>query len=214
MSLVSSLLFISLSLFIGENGIEIDLPEIEPARSIDFVSLEAPSYIIDGYWSGVELDSYNMPKDSIPERTFIRLDGDFSCPYGKVVYSPYGRRFGRFHNGVDLPLPQGTSVTAAFSGVVRLSTYRSGYGHIIIIRHANGIETAYAHLSKRKVNSGDVVKTGDIIAISGSSGRSTGPHLHFETLYCGHTFNPELIIDFEKGTLVQSPFMLRRDFLQ
>ena len=75
--------FISLSLFIGEWH-EIDLPEIEPARSIDFVSLEAPSYIIDGYWSGVELDGYNMPKDSIPERTFIRLDGDFSCPYGKV----------------------------------------------------------------------------------------------------------------------------------
>jgi murein DD-endopeptidase MepM/ murein hydrolase activator NlpD len=98
--------------------------------------------------------------------------------------------------------------------VVRLSKYSSGYGNIIIIRHPNGIETAYAHLSKRKVDSGDVVKAGDVIAISGSSGRSTGPHLHFETLYCGHTFDPELIINFEKGTLVQSALMLRRDFLE
>ena len=213
MSLVSSLLFISLSLFIGENGIEIDPPEIEPARSIDFVSLEAPSYIIDGYWSGVELDSYNMPKDSIPERTFIRLDGDFSCPYGKVVYSRT--------DGVSVVFTM--AWTFLFHKELRLPPLSAGGAPvhisqrlrpIIIIRHANGIETAYAHLSKRKVNSGDVVKAGDVIAMSGSSGRSTGPHLHFETLYCGHTFDPELIIDFEKGTLVQSPFMLRRDFLQ
>lgn len=214
MSLVSSILFIGLSLFIGEKGIEIELPAIVPARSIDFVSLETPSHIVKGYWSAVEFDSYRMPKDSIPERTFMRLDADLSCPYGKVVYSPYGRRFGRFHNGVDIPVPYGTPVTAAFSGVVRLSKYSSGYGNIIIIRHPNGIETAYAHLSKRKVDSGDVVKAGDVIAISGSSGRSTGPHLHFETLYCGHTFDPELIINFEKGTLVQSALMLRRDFLE
>ena len=203
-----------LSLFPGGKGITVDPPVIEPARPISFISLEASSDIVEGHWSCVELDSYRFSLEDIPERTFVRLDGGFSFPYHAVVRSHYGYRRGRSHNGVDIPVPTGTEVTAAFDGTVRLSTYHRGYGNIIIIRHANGIETAYAHLSSRKVSTGDKVSAGDVIALSGSTGRSTGPHLHFETMFCGRHFDPELIVDCESGTLVQSPFMLRRGMLR
>ncbi len=203
-----------LYLILGENGIEVVYPPIEPARPIEFVSLEASSEVVEGYWSTAELNSYNIPLDSIPERTLVRLDGAFSCPYGRDVFSHYGRRHGRNHRGVDIPVPPGTRVVAAFDGIVRLSTYHRGYGNIIIIRHPNGLETCYAHLSERKVKSGDVVSAGDLIALSGSTGRSTGPHLHFETLFCGHSFDPESFIDIRGGTLRSGRFfMLHRERL-
>lgn len=210
----AKILAVGLFLFLGENGIEVVHPAIEEPRPIEFVSLEASTEVVEGYWSTTELNSYNIPVDSLPERTLIRLEGGFSCPYGRDVFSHYGRRHGRNHAGVDIPVPPGTEVVSAFQGVVRLSTYHRGYGNIIIIRHPNGLETAYAHLSERKVKSGDIVSAGDLIGYSGSTGRSTGPHLHFETLYCGHSFDPESFIDVKNGTLLQSPFfMLRRENL-
>lgn len=212
--MTSSILFLALSLFVGKDGIVVDAPVIEPARPINFVSLEVPRRVIDEYMSRVDLNAYRIQKDSIPERTLVSMDCGFSAPYKRQVFSPYGRRNGRFHKGVDIPLPSQTPITAAFDGVVRISTYLSGYGHIVIIRHPNGLETSYAHLSRRSVKSGDKVEAGQVIAFSGSSGRSTGPHLHFEMLYCGHSFNPELVIDFKNGTLRADCFILRREHLK
>ena len=207
------ILLIFLRLFLGTEGIAADPPSIEPARPIDIVIPEAPDEVRKGYFSR-ELDSYKMPLDSVPERTLLRLGDSYSWPYAQKVRSGFGRRFGRHHDGVDIPLATGTEVTAAFDGVVRVATYSSGYGNIIILRHPSGIETAYAHLSSKKVKAGDEVKAGDVIALSGSSGRSTGPHLHFETTYCGHPFDPELIFDFESGRLSGNTLMLRREVLK
>lgn len=206
-------MYAGLFLFAGEGGIRVEPPALEPAKPIELISLEASPDIVGNHWSCVELDSYRFSLEEIPERTFMRLDGGFSFPYGVAVRSRFGYRRGRSHNGVDIPVPQGTEVTAAFGGTVRLSTYHRGYGNIIIIRHPNGIETVYAHLSSRKVSAGDTVSAGDVIALSGSTGRSTGPHLHFETMFCGRHFDPELIINCESGTLVRNPFMLRRENL-
>lgn len=191
---------------------ELELPPIEAAAPIGFVSLEASRDIVEGFWN-TELDSYRMHRDSIPERTFIRFSSEASLPYGVDVRSGFGGRRGRMHKGVDLAVPSGTDVTAVLEGVVRVSTYHNGYGNIVVIRHPNGLETCYAHLSKRLVGRGDVVAAGDVIARSGSTGRSTGPHLHFETLFCGRHFDPELLFDFSSGTLHSDGFILRREML-
>ena len=105
------------------------------------------------------------------------------CPYVGKVYSKFGYRRGRRHQGTDIPLKSGTPVAAAFDGRVRMSSYVSGYGNLVILRHENGLETFYGHLSKRQVSVGDWVRAGDIVGLGGSTGRSSGPHLHFETRY-------------------------------
>ena len=115
--------------------------------------------------------------------------------------SKFGYRHGRPHTGIDLPYPTGTPAYAAFDGRVRVSDYVGGYGNLVVIRHANGLETFYGHLSEAKVKAGDWVNAGDVIGLGGSTGRSTGPHLHFETRYKGFAFDPNWLIDFETGKL-------------
>lgn len=139
--------------------------------------------------------------------------GEYHCPYQTKVYSPFGYRRGRRHMGVDLPLKTGTPVVAAFSGKVRMSRYYRGYGNLVVIRHENGLETFYGHLSKRIADVGDWVTAGQTIGLGGSTGRSTGAHLHFETRYCGFAFDPQWLIDFETGTLRHRLFVLRKRYL-
>lgn len=125
----------------------------------------------------------------------------YCCPrYGRIS-SKFGYRHGRAHQGIDLPYPVGTPVFAAFDGKVRYSQHVGGYGNLVIIRHANGLETYYGHLSRSLVEPGQWVHAGDTIALGGNTGRSTGPHLHFETRYRGYAFDPSWLIDFETGTL-------------
>ena len=125
----------------------------------------------------------------------------YCCPNQTTPSSKFGYRHGRRHQGIDLPYPKGTPVYAAFDGKVRISEWVGGYGNLVVIRHANGLETFYGHLSESKVKPGDWVNAGDVIALGGSTGRSTGPHLHFETRYKGYAFDPNWLIDFESGTL-------------
>ena len=153
--------------------------------------------------------------DLPPKVTLFLVDSlsDFVVPHQTKVFSKFGRRRGRQHMGVDLPYPTGTPVHAAFDGKVRVSMYYKGFGNVIIIRHENGLETVYGHLSKRLKEPGDWVHAGDVIGLGGSTGRSTGPHLHFETRYQGLAFDPQWIIDFEKGKLRQSVFVLKKKYL-
>ena len=133
----------------------------------------------------------------------------YCCPNKTTPSSKFGYRHGRRHQGVDLPYPTGTPVYAAFDGKVRVSDYVGGYGNLIIIRHANGLETYYGHLSQRDKQPGDWVNAGDVIGLGGSTGRSSGPHLHFETRYQGYAFDPSWLIDFETGTLRHRLFRIR-----
>lgn len=122
------------------------------------------------------------------------------APY--KVTSNYGKRRKRMHYGIDLGFPLGTPVVAAFDGIVRVSQiHAGGYGNLVVIRHDNGLETYYGHLSKRMVNPGQVVRAGDTIGLGGNTGRSYGCHLHFETRYLGIPFNPRQIIDFDSMQL-------------
>ena len=110
-------------------------------------------------------------------------------------------------------MKKGDPVGAAFAGRVRFSKYSSGYGNLVVIRHENGLETYYGHLSERKVEAGDWVEAGQVIGLGGSTGRSTGPHLHFETRYQGYAFDPEWLIDFETGVLRHRLFVLKKRYL-
>ena len=105
------------------------------------------------------------------------------------------------HKGIDLSLQIGDTIYAAFDGKVRLTNYEArGYGKYVILRHENGLETIYGHLSKFLVDANDYVKAGTPIALGGNTGRSTGPHLHFETRFMGYAINPAAIFDFQNKT--------------
>ena len=167
-------------------------------------------------WIPNSTNPYKTTLESLPLRNSICLvdsASTFVVPYQVKVFSRFGRRNGRNHQGVDLPLRTGTPVHAAFDGRVRASSYNSGYGNLVIIRHENGLETYYGHLSKREVEVGDWVHAGDVIGLGGSTGRATGPHLHFETRYQGFAFDPEWIADYETGQLRKNVFVLRRSYL-
>ncbi len=136
-------------------------------------------------------------------RDTIDLTG-YHHPAQYRITSNYGYRHRRMHRGVDLGYPEGTPVAAAWDGIVRISkgtANTGGYGNLVVIRHDNGLETYYGHLSRRLVNPGQVVKAGDIIGLGGNTGRSYGSHLHFEVRYLGNDINPNRLIDFENFKL-------------
>ena len=168
-------------------------------KTPDFKKL---SGVYDRYWTNDHPNPYKMSLDSLPSSWSLWLVDSldqYHCPLQAEVYSrgKFGMRRGRRHQGVDIPLKTGDPVYATFTGRVRLSKYYGAYGNMIVIRHENGIETFYAHLSKRNVEVGDWVNAGDVIGLGGSTGRSTGPHLHFETRYNGFAFDPQWLIDFK-----------------
>lgn len=139
----------------------------------------------------------------IPSRYEISLK-EFVYPLDGIrrINSGYGyrRRFRRMHYGVDIDLNRGDTVRATFSGRVRLVDIDGrGYGKYVVIRHPNGLETLYGHLSKQLVKENTVVHAGDAIGLGGSTGRSTGPHLHYETRFMGIALNPQQLIDFASG---------------
>ena len=131
----------------------------------------------------------------------VRDSADFCFPVRGVRSSAYGWRWQRGHHGVDIALRTGDKVYAAFGGTVRVASRMGGYGNCVVVRHPNGLETLYGHLSKINVARGQHVKAGDVVGLGGSTGNSTGPHLHFECRFLYQTFDPEWILDFQQRTL-------------
>jgi len=145
-----------------------------------------------------------LPLDSLPDEINIRLvskENEFCFPVKNVRTSPYGWRWNRPHRGVDIALKVGDPVYCVFPGVVRVACPMGGYGNVIVVRHNNGLETVYGHLSKIKVKPKQVVKAGTVLGLGGSTGHSTGPHLHFEVRFQYHAFDPEWILDFSNYSL-------------
>ena len=123
-------------------------------------------------------------------------------------YRPTRRRV---HNGLDVKVQTGDTIYAAFDGKVRVTSYqRRGYGHYIVVRHNNGIETLYAHLSKKLVKVNQNVKAGDPIGLGGNTGRSSGSHLHFETILMGKSLDPALMFDFKNQSMTGQYYMYRK----
>ena len=123
-------------------------------------------------------------------------------------YRPNRRRV---HQGLDIKVQTGDTIYAAFDGKVRITSYqRRGYGYYVVIRHNNGIETLYAHLSKRLVDVNQNVKAGDPIGLGGNTGRSSGAHLHFETILMGKSIDPALMFDFKNQKMTGDSYMYRK----
>lgn len=170
-------------------------------------------------WDTASIFAYrNVELASIPPVTELKLVenlAEYCHPIVGQVYSRYGPRGrrGRRHNGVDIPLKTGEPILSTFDGKVRYAKYNSGgFGYLVIIRHKNGLETYSAHLSRLNVRPGDYVKAGQVIGFGGSTGRSRGPHLHYEIRYLDQTFDPERLIDFETGALRYMTFALEKEF--
>ncbi len=184
-------------------------------RYVQIGTIEADKTIFSKYWSTeYTFPYYNVPLSSLPESIPIKLVDSlraYHYPYKGYVTSRFGPRNGRRHNGMDISLKTGDTIRAVFNGKVRFSKFHeNGYGELIVIRHDNGLETYYAHLSKRMVKAGERVAAGQTIGLGGSTGRSSGPHLHFEMRYMGQAFDPERIIDFKTGNLRRDFILLKR----
>lgn len=134
-----------------------------------------------------------MLYDSLKNLSFVN-------PFKNYITSNFGPRRRMYHYGVDIKVQVGDTIRAAFDGLVRVTKYdRRGYGNVVVLRHMNGIETIYGHLSAVLVEPNQKVNGGDVIGLGGNSGRSTGSHLHFETRYHGAPFNPSTFFDFENS---------------
>ena len=126
------------------------------------------------------------------------------------ITSKYGPRRRRMHKGIDLKVLRGDTIRASFNGKVRIKAFeRRGYGYYVVLRHPNGLETIYGHLSKILVEENQIVRAGETIGLGGNTGRSTGSHLHFETRFLGQAINPAEIIDFENGVPHQDTYVFR-----
>ena len=157
----------------------------------------------------------HLPKldpKTITEPIMLQLTKfSYPTPTTSRPSSHFGPRRRRFHYGLDLAQPTGEPIYAAFDGVVRISKRNKSYGNLVIIHHANGLETYYAHMSKRHVSAGDHVKSGDVIGLCGNTGRSFGSHLHFEIRYMGNAINPENVIDVATHDLISNTLTLSSD---
>lgn len=205
------------TLDIGDGYLQIILNDDYTWRYVKNHKKIAASSIFLDSWTENTINPYiGVNLSDLPYRSSICLVdsvSNFVCPHVGQVYSKFGYRRRRRHQGVDLPLPTGTPINVAFDGRIRYSSYVKGYGNLVIVRHENGLETFYGHLSKRLAEPGQWVRAGDVIGLGGSTGRSSGPHLHFETRYKGYAFDPQWIVDFEKGELRKNVFVLRRSYL-
>lgn len=139
------------------------------------------------------------------------VHSEFRSPVDGIVTSRYGYRNGRHHSGIDLDLETGDTVRACWSGKVRYAKYNDGgFGNLVIVRHYNGLETFYAHLSKLIVVPDQDVKAGDVLGLGGNTGRSYGAHLHFEVRFYDASINPEEVIDFVKKECKDENLMVHK----
>ena len=172
------------------------------------LSIAHEAYIVPVWYDAFPSNRVNplgrTKTDMLPDEINLRLvtdTADFCFPVKKPKTSNYGWRWNRGHHGVDISLKTGDPVHAAFSGTVRIASRMGGYGNCVVLRHANGLETLYGHLSKINVQKGQPVTAGEVIGLGGSTGNSTGPHLHFECRFLYQTFDPEWILDFKNYSL-------------
>ena len=187
-------------------------------RYIRTAEIKADSTAFTRYWSTEKISPYrdSVALSQIPSAVPIALVDSlrsYRYPIKGRITSRYGVRRRVNHNGIDIAVKVGDTICSTFNGVVRFSkATTTGYGTLVIIRHDNGIETYHGHLSKRLVEAGERVVAGQPIALAGNSGRSTGPHLHFECRYMGQSFDPERIINFHTGDLRRDNLLLKRSY--
>lgn len=176
-------------------------------RLIQAENYESPAADLYNDWN----NRYAHQATALPDSFRIDLRGFHMPTDNRVLTSNFGARWGRQHKGLDIKVYIGDTIRAAFSGKVRIVRYEGrGYGKYVVIRHHNGLETIYGHMSKQLVTEDQEVRAGDPIGLGGNTGRSTGSHLHFETRLCGVALNPALMFDFKNQDVVDDYYMFRK----
>lgn len=198
-----------------ENELEASEISLPPSNLPIPSTLDIP--LLNKYYSSWDTLCVRRYSEIIPtagDSTNLPLFNDYSTgfvmPVEGTFLSPFGYRGRRVHSGVDIKLEEGDPVSVAFDGVVRMARRYSGYGNCVVVRHFNGLETLYGHLSKIKVKVNQKVTAGDIIGLGGHTGRATCNHLHFETRFQGKAFNPKQLIDFNTYSLISDTFTVTR----
>ena len=213
--LVAVAAMVSLSSF-SQDLIARQAPIDKKLKTVDSLALqkqiraeqsEYPALSLYPNWN----NQYAYGNAIIPETYTIDLTGFHMPTPSTKITSPFGPRWRRMHNGLDLKVNIGDTIVAAFDGKVRIVKYeRRGYGKYVVIRHDNGLETVYGHLSKQLVEENQLVKAGEVIGLGGNTGRSTGSHLHFETRFLGIAINPIYMFDFPKQDIVADTYTFRK----
>ena len=215
--LVAVATMVSLSSF-SQDLIARQAPIDKKLKTVDSLALqkqiraeqsEYPALSLYPNWNNQYVHAYGNA--IIPDTYTIDLTGFHMPTPSTKITSPFGPRWRRMHNGLDLKENIGDTIVAAFDGKVRIVKYeRRGYGKYVVIRHDNGLETVYGHLSKQLVEENQLVKAGEVIGLGGNTGRSTGSHLHFETRFLGIAINPIYMFDFPKQDIVADTYTFRR----
>jgi murein DD-endopeptidase MepM/ murein hydrolase activator NlpD len=177
-------------------------------RLMQYEQMESPAADLYEDWE----NHYAHRATAVPDSFRIDLRNFCMPTDSRVLTSNFGSRWGRQHKGLDIKVYIGDTIRAAFPGKVRVVRYEAGgYGNFVVIRHHNGLETIYGHMSKHLVKPDQDVKAGDAIGLGGNTGRSTGSHLHFETRLCGVALNPALMFDFRNQDVVGDYYMFRKN---
>ena len=216
---VAALALVSLNVS-GQDLLARQAPIDRKLKAIDSVALirqihkemaAYPAFSLYPEWSNAY--AHNYKNVTIPDSFRIDLSGYCMPTTNTKITSKFGPRRRRMHQGIDVKVYIGDTIRAAFSGKVRVvknQGRRTGYGKYIIIRHENGLETVYGHLSKQLVNEEQYVEAGEVIGLGGNTGRSTGSHLHFETRFLGQAINPAFMFDFEKQDIVADSYLFMK----
>ena len=174
------------------------------------VDLNNPANHIYTNW---EHKNLRNAKGFVPSNARIDLRGFHMPTDSRKVTSKFGRRWGKNHEGLDIKVYVGDTIRAAFDGKVRIASYNAGgYGYYIVIRHPNGLETLYGHMSRLIADEDDIVKAGEPIGLGGNTGLSFGSHLHFETRICGRPIDPALMFDFPNQDVTGDFFVTRETY--
>jgi len=180
---------------------EVEIPMVSSGDN----AIQKQADIKSEFWETTVYNPYRYTPIDFPfQITFD--DSTYASPvkHEKVITSRYGWRRGRPHKGIDIDLVTGDSVVSMFDGIVRFAKYSSGHGRTVVVRHYNGLETTYAHLSKIAVKANDSVSKGQFIGKGGNTGKSTGSHLHLSTTYKGAFIHPEYLFNFDDSNSIRS----------
>ena len=196
--------------------IDVKLKAVDSLALTKYIRAEQSLFPADDIytnWTNASVNSYGNV--ALPDSCVFDLT-DFAMPTTNTRITDtfgYRPRRRRLHNGLDVKVYIGDTIRSAFSGKVRIvkdQGRRRGYGKYIVIRHDNGLETVYGHLSKQLVKEEQLVKAGEPIGLGGNTGRSTGSHLHFETRFLGVALDPAKMFDFEKQDILADTYTYRK----
>lgn len=176
--------------------------------------LAFPSQDLYAIWDTTVIHPYSFASSFKQDSVMLQLteptDCGFVMPFKGPITSDFGWRRRRPHYGTDINLETGDTVVAAFDGMVRIAKLNRSYGNVVIIRHKNGLETVYAHLSKILVEAGQTIEAGQTLGLGGNTGHSYGSHLHFEIRYLGQAMDSEDFVDYANGCLKKNEFMVTK----